>query len=115
MDKLIGREVRMVLEPGMFAVGYGEGKIIFTASYVEQDGETNTLFLMESIAGGGEKLYTLGNVPMEQLVEDTENEGRFDNVCVLASNQAGHCCGVAGALRLLADKMDELETDGVTD
>lgn len=47
MEKLIGREVTMVIEPGMVGVGCATGDIIFTAPYVERDGTANALFLMD--------------------------------------------------------------------
>lgn len=107
MEKLIGREVVMVIEPGMLGVGCTTGDIVFTAPYAERDGATNTLFLMESDGQSGHKLFTLATAEAEMLID--EPDGRFDNVCLLASSEAGHCAGVAKALRLLADKFDELE------
>lgn len=107
MEKLIGREVTMVIEPGMVGVGCATGDIIFTAPYVERDGTANALFLMESTGQSGHKLYALATANPE-LVHDQPG-GRFDNVCLLASSEAGHCAGVAAALRKLAECFDSLE------
>lgn len=107
MEKLIGREVTMVIEPGMLGVGCTTGDVIFVESYIERDGTPNALFLMESEGQSGHKLYTLATASPE-LVRD-EPGGRFDNVCLLASSEAGHCAGVAAALRKLAERFDSLE------
>lgn len=55
----------------------------------------------------GHKLYALATANPE-LVHDQPG-GRFDNVCLLASSEAGHCAGVAAALRKLAERFDSLE------
>lgn len=107
MEKLIGREVTMVIVPGMVGVGCATGDIIFTAPYVERDGTASALFLMESTGQSGHKLYALATANPE-LVHDQPG-GRFDNVCLLASSEAGHCAGVAAALRKLAERFDSLE------
>ena len=99
MEKLIGREVTMVIEPGMVGVGCATGDIIFTAPYVERDGTANALFLMESTGQSGHKLYALATANPE-LVHDQPG-GHFVNVCLLASSEA--------ALRKLAERFDSLE------
>lgn len=107
MEKLIGREVEMVVEPGMLGVGCAMGEIVFVKPYAERDGKSNALFLMESEGRSGHKLFSLATAEAEMLVE--EPDGRFNNVCLLASSEPGHCAGVAKALRELADKMEALE------
>ncbi|ECN8119297.1 hypothetical protein ABP27_21605 [Salmonella enterica subsp. enterica serovar Agona] len=107
MKDLIGTNVTMVIAPGMLGVGCATGDIIFTAPYVERDGTANALFLMESTWKNGHKLYTLATANPE-LVHDQPG-GRFENVCLLASSEAGHCAGVAAALRKLAERFDSLE------
>lgn len=102
MEKLIGREVTMVIEPGMLNVGCTTGDIIFAEPYV-----TRALFLMESTGRSGHKLYSLSAAELE-LVRD-EPDGHFENVTCIASSEPGHCAGVAAALRKLADRLDSLE------
>lgn len=107
MEKLIGREVTMVIEPGMLGMGCATGDIIFAEPYVTRGENTNALFLMESTGRNGHKMYALATANPE-LVHDQPG-GRFDNVCLLASSEAGHCAGVAAALRKLAERFDSLE------
>ena len=107
MEKLIGREVVMVVDPGVLNVGCTTGDIIFAEPYVARGENTNTLFLMESEGQSGHKLYTLSAAELE-LVRDKPG-GRFENVTCIASSEPGHCAAVAKALRLLADKFDALE------
>lgn len=107
MKDLIGTNVTMVIAPGMLGVGCATGDIIFAEPYVTRGENTKALFLMESTGRSGHKLYSLSAAELE-LVRD-EPDGRFDNVCLLASSEAGHCAGVAAALRKLADRLDSLE------
>lgn len=107
MEKLIGREVTMVVDPGMLNVGCTTGDIIFAEPYVTRGENTNALFSMESTGRSGHKLYSLSAAELE-LVRD-EPDGRFENVTCIASSEPGHCAGVAAALRKLADRLDSLE------
>ncbi len=104
MEKLIGREVTMVVDPGMLNVG--------CTTDVTRGENTNALFLMESTGRSGHKLYSLSAAELE-LVRD-EPDGRFENVTCIASSEPGHCAGVAAALRKLADRLDSLELENAT-
>lgn len=112
MEKLIGRNVTMVVEPGMINVGYAKGDIIMVEPCAVRGNETNALFLLASKGRSGNTLYSLSTAGLE-LVQNSE-DGEFSNVICLASSEAGHCAKTAVALRKLADKLDVLELENAT-
>lgn len=82
MEKLIGRSVTMVVDPGVLNVGCTTGDIIFAEPYVTRGENTNALFLMESTGRSGHKLYSLSAAELE-LVRDEPD--RLDSL-ELANN-----------------------------
>lgn len=112
MDRLIGRNVTLVVEPGMINVGYAEGNIIMVEPCAVRGHETNALFLLASEGQSGDTLYSLSTAGLRRMQKS--DGGGFSNVICLASSEAGHCAAAAMALRKLAERLDVLENAAST-
>lgn len=113
MEKLIGRVVEMVVDPGgVEGVKAALGEVVFVAPFTECGGGTNALFLVASPGARGGVLYTLAVGDPERV--RTTPDGYFSNTCLLASSASGECASVAAALRKLAAHFDALELENYT-
>lgn len=112
MEKLVGRVVEMIVEPGVEGVKATLGEVVFVAPFTECDGGTNALFLMASPGERGEVLYTLAVGSPERVYDNPD--GYFSSTCLLASSASGRCASVAAALRKLAEHFDALELENYT-